>query len=77
MYIAVDWKKRRKENNYWIGESNSFYRITTKFKAVFDVDPDEGLTLIELREGHTIEDLIEQTEAQFKISPDLKPLQQA
>ncbi|KAI6175034.1 Succinyl-CoA:3-ketoacid-coenzyme A transferase [Aphelenchoides bicaudatus] len=55
---------------------NVVKRIITEL-AVFDVDPDEGLTLIELRDGYSIEDLIEVTEAQFKVSSDLKPLQQA
>lgn len=55
---------------------NVVKRIITEL-AVFDVCPDNGLTLIELRDGYSIEDLIELTEAQFKVSPDLKPLQQA
>jgi 3-oxoacid CoA-transferase len=48
-----------------------------QFQAVFDVDPEEGLTLVELRDGYSIEDLIGLTEAQFKVSDNLKPLQQA
>lgn len=51
--------------------------LTVNFQAVFDVDPEEGLTLIELRDGYSIENLIELTEAQFKVSENLKPLQQA
>jgi acyl CoA:acetate/3-ketoacid CoA transferase beta subunit len=44
---------------------------------VFDVDPNAGLTLLEIREDYTVEKLIELTEAKFNVSPDLKPLQQA
>uniref|UniRef100_A0A9J2P855 3-oxoacid CoA-transferase n=1 Tax=Ascaris lumbricoides TaxID=6252 RepID=A0A9J2P855_ASCLU len=36
------------------------------FKAVFDVDPNEGLTLIEVREDLSVEDIIENTGCVFK-----------
>lgn len=39
--------------------------------AVFDVHPTEGLTLIEVVEGHTPETIQEITDAKFKVSPDL------
>lgn len=35
--------------------------------AVFDVDPNEGLTLVELAEGVTLEELRENTDADFKV----------
>ncbi|KAI6218939.1 Succinyl-CoA:3-ketoacid-coenzyme A transferase [Aphelenchoides besseyi] len=55
---------------------NVVHRIITEL-AVFDVCSEKGLTLIELRDGHTIEEILEITEAPFKVSDDLKPLQQA
>uniref|UniRef100_A0A7E4ZS85 Succinyl-CoA:3-ketoacid-coenzyme A transferase n=1 Tax=Panagrellus redivivus TaxID=6233 RepID=A0A7E4ZS85_PANRE len=51
-------------------------RIITDM-AVFDVDPTAGLTLIEVREDLTVEDIVANTGCQFKISPDLKPMAQA
>jgi len=39
--------------------------------AVFDVDSATGLTLIELAEDTTLEELREVTEAEFSVSPDL------
>lgn len=41
--------------------------------AVFDVSPTEGLTLIEVIEGKTPEDIAQITAAKFKVSPNLKP----
>ncbi|KAG4433400.1 hypothetical protein IFR05_011112 [Cadophora sp. M221] len=48
-------------------------RIITEL-AVFDVDPKEGLTLIEVAEGVTVEDVKEKTEAPFKVAGDLKTM---
>lgn len=39
--------------------------------AVFDVHPEDGLTLIEVLEGYTPEQIQEITEAKFRVSPDL------
>ncbi|XP_040191042.1 succinyl-CoA:3-ketoacid coenzyme A transferase 1, mitochondrial-like [Rana temporaria] len=50
-------------------------RIITE-KAVFDVDKKNGLTLIEIGEGLTVEDIKKCTGSDFKVSPDLQPLQQ-
>ncbi|XP_075410327.1 succinyl-CoA:3-ketoacid coenzyme A transferase 2, mitochondrial-like [Tenrec ecaudatus] len=50
-------------------------RIITE-KAVFNVDPKRGLTLIELWEGLTVDDLKKCTGCAFAVSPDLKPMQQ-
>jgi 3-oxoacid CoA-transferase len=41
---------------------------------VFDVDFTEGLTLIEVAEGVTVEEVKAKTEAPFKVSPDLKAM---
>lgn len=49
-------------------------RIITEL-AVFDVDFTEGLTLVEHAEGVTVEEIKAKTEAPFKVSPDLIPMQ--
>ncbi len=46
-------------------------RIITEL-AVFDVDHKEGLTLIEIAEGTSVEDLKKVTEPEFKVADDLK-----
>ncbi|EGT34988.1 hypothetical protein CAEBREN_05038 [Caenorhabditis brenneri] len=51
-------------------------RIITDM-AVFDVCTKEGLTLIEVREDLTVEDIRKATAAEFKVSKDLKPMGQA
>uniref|UniRef100_A0A8C8FP00 Succinyl-CoA:3-ketoacid-coenzyme A transferase n=1 Tax=Oncorhynchus tshawytscha TaxID=74940 RepID=A0A8C8FP00_ONCTS len=50
-------------------------RIITE-KAVFDVDKTKGLTLIEVWEGLTPEDIKTCTGAHFEVSPTLRPMQQ-
>lgn len=50
-------------------------RIITE-KAVFDVDKNTGLTLIELWEGLSVDDIRKSTGANFAVSPNLKPMQQ-
>ncbi|XP_075905617.1 succinyl-CoA:3-ketoacid coenzyme A transferase 1, mitochondrial isoform X1 [Nelusetta ayraudi] len=50
-------------------------RIITE-KAVFDVDNEKGLTLIEVLEGLTPDDIKACTGADFQVSPNLKPMQQ-
>ncbi|KAM9328863.1 succinyl-CoA:3-ketoacid coenzyme A transferase 1, mitochondrial [Gastrophryne carolinensis] len=50
-------------------------RIITE-KAVFDVDKEKGLTLIEIAEGLTVEDIKKSTGCDFRVCPNLKPLQQ-
>ncbi|XP_066460950.1 succinyl-CoA:3-ketoacid coenzyme A transferase 1, mitochondrial [Eleutherodactylus coqui] len=54
---------------------NCVDRIITE-KAVFDVDKKNGLTLIEVAEGLTVDDIKQCTGCDFVVSPDLKPLQQ-
>jgi 3-oxoacid CoA-transferase len=48
-------------------------RIITEL-AVFDVDSTEGLTLIEIADGVTVEEVKAKTEAPFKVSSDLKAM---
>ncbi|XP_016314720.1 succinyl-CoA:3-ketoacid coenzyme A transferase 1, mitochondrial-like isoform X1 [Sinocyclocheilus anshuiensis] len=50
-------------------------RIITE-KAVFDVDKDKGLTLIEVWEGLIPDDIKKCTGTDFEVSPNLKPMQQ-
>ncbi|KAF8773118.1 succinyl-CoA:3-ketoacid coenzyme A transferase 1, mitochondrial-like [Argiope bruennichi] len=50
-------------------------RIITE-KGVFDVDFENGLTLVEKAEDVTLEDIVNTTECQFEVSPDLKPMGQ-
>ncbi|XP_049564146.1 succinyl-CoA:3-ketoacid coenzyme A transferase 1, mitochondrial isoform X3 [Orcinus orca] len=50
-------------------------RIITE-KAVFDVDNKKGLTLIELWEGLTVDDIKKSTGCDFAVSPKLIPMQQ-
>jgi 3-oxoacid CoA-transferase len=46
-------------------------------KAVFNVDYEKGLTLIEKADDVTIEDVVQSTGAIFRVAEDLKPMQQA
>jgi len=46
-------------------------------KGVFNVNKETGLTLVEIAEGVTVEDIIMTTACQFEVSPDLKPMGQA
>uniref|UniRef100_A0A8C8DE03 Succinyl-CoA:3-ketoacid-coenzyme A transferase n=1 Tax=Oncorhynchus tshawytscha TaxID=74940 RepID=A0A8C8DE03_ONCTS len=50
-------------------------RIITE-KAVFDVDKTKGLTLIEVWEGLTLEDIKACTGAHFAVSPNVRSMQQ-
>uniref|UniRef100_A0A8B9W3Z6 Succinyl-CoA:3-ketoacid-coenzyme A transferase n=1 Tax=Bos mutus grunniens TaxID=30521 RepID=A0A8B9W3Z6_BOSMU len=50
-------------------------RIITE-KAVFDVHKKTGLTLMELWDGLTVEDIKKSTGSPFAISPSLRPMQQ-
>lgn len=52
---------------------NCVSRIITEL-AVFDVDVLEGLTLIEVADGVTVDEIKQKTEAPFKVSPDLKKM---
>lgn len=54
---------------------NCVDRIITE-KAVFDVDKDQGLTLTEVWNGFSVEDIKACTGSGFQVSPDLKPMQQ-
>ncbi|KAJ5631232.1 Succinyl-CoA:3-ketoacid coenzyme A transferase 1 [Penicillium longicatenatum] len=48
-------------------------RIITDL-CVFDVDFTDGLTLVEIADGVTVEEITAKTEAPFKVSDDLKPM---
>eukprot|EP01087_Luapelamoeba_hula_P000192 TRINITY_DN1011_c0_g1_i1.p1 TRINITY_DN1011_c0_g1~~TRINITY_DN1011_c0_g1_i1.p1 ORF type:complete len:538 (-),score=87.58 TRINITY_DN1011_c0_g1_i1:67-1680(-) len=51
----------------------SVHRIITEL-AVFDVDPKEGLTLIEVDSDSSVEEVTKATGCPFKVSPNLKPI---
>ncbi|KAK5276700.1 Succinyl-CoA:3-ketoacid coenzyme A transferase 1, mitochondrial [Exophiala xenobiotica] len=51
-------------------------RIITEL-CVFDVDFTHGLTLIELADGVTVDEIKRKTEAPFKVSENLKSMQSA
>ncbi|KAJ9215944.1 hypothetical protein DTO166G4_2488 [Paecilomyces variotii] len=48
-------------------------RIITEL-GVFDVDFTDGLTLVEIADGVTVEEVRAKTEAPFKVADDLKPM---
>jgi 3-oxoacid CoA-transferase len=43
-------------------------------QGVFDVDFNEGLTLVEIADGVTVDEIRAKTEAPFKVADDLKPM---
>lgn len=43
-------------------------------KCVFDVDFATGLTLIEIADGVTVDEVKSKTEAPFHVAEDLKPM---
>ncbi|ESO01959.1 hypothetical protein HELRODRAFT_188533 [Helobdella robusta] len=45
-------------------------------KCVFNVDSVNGLTLVELADGVSVDDIRHSTECSFKVSPNLKPMGQ-
>ncbi|GIX96999.1 succinyl-CoA:3-ketoacid coenzyme A transferase 1, mitochondrial [Caerostris darwini] len=51
-------------------------RIITE-KGVFDVDHETGLTLVEKADDVSLEDIVNTTECQFEVSPDLKSMGQS
>ncbi|KAI1701637.1 coenzyme A transferase domain-containing protein [Ditylenchus destructor] len=51
--------------------------LTGKNVAVFDVDPTKGLTLVEVHESSSVDDVVKFTGCEVKISPELKPMGQA
>lgn len=48
-------------------------RIITEL-GVFDVDTTSGLTLIEIADGVTVDEIKAKTDAPFKVADDLKPM---
>lgn len=48
--------------------------MSTLFQCVFEVDKEKGLTLIEMAEGVTIEDIVVSTGCEFAVAPKLKKM---
>ena len=46
------------------------------FQGVFEINKETGMTLTEIGEGFTVDDVIKATGCQLNISPDLKPMGQ-
>lgn len=44
--------------------------------GVFNIDHEKGLTLMEIADGVSVQDIIEGTGCEFEVSDDLKPMQQ-
>ncbi|EAQ83337.1 hypothetical protein CHGG_09741 [Chaetomium globosum CBS 148.51] len=55
------------------GQGTCVSRILTEL-GVFDVDFAKGLTLIEIADGVTVDEIKAKTEAPFKVADDLKPM---
>lgn len=43
-------------------------------QGVFDVDFSQGLTLVEIADGVTVDEIKSKTEAPFKVAEPLKPM---
>lgn len=52
---------------------NCVSRIITEL-GVFDVDFSEGLTLVEIAQEVTVDEVKAKTQAPFKVADDLKPM---
>lgn len=48
--------------------------LTNNSQGVFDVDFAKGLTLVEIADGVTVDEIKSKTEAPFKVAEDLKPM---
>jgi 3-oxoacid CoA-transferase len=54
--------------------SEWYTKLIQFIQGVFDVDFTHGLTLIEIADGVTVDEIKAKTEAPFKVSEDLKPM---
>jgi len=45
-------------------------------QCVFSVDKEKGLTLVEIADGVSLQDIVDATGCVFEVCPDLKPMQQ-
>ena len=48
-----------------------------QFQGVFEIDKETGMTLTEIGEGFTVEDVIKATGCHLNIAPDLRQMRQA
>ena len=56
-------------------KTTDFY-VHIWFQAVFSVDKEDGLTLIEIADGVDVQDILTSTSCEFEVSPDLKIMAQ-
>lgn len=81
MQLAVDRKRMCGHDNNGKGVKNPFHsslQFMTAFypQAVFEVDKENGLTLLEIGEDVAIEEIITSTGCEFEVSPNLKKMGQ-
>ena len=72
--LSPDWNTKKRHSS----QSFMFYLVTCNvfiFQCVFTVDKDTGLTLSEIADGVTVDDVTAATGCPFNVSPDLKPMQ--
>ena len=79
MCLSLDWQGLRVSHHHGAGKHPGFtdsFRIllADSTQCVFDVDFSAGLTLVELAEGVTVEDVKAKTEAPFKVADGIKPM---
>ena len=56
------------------GADDRHCALLTGAQGVFDVNYTTGLTLIEIAEGVTVDEIKAKTEAPFEVAEDLKPM---
>ena len=66
--------ERRKKKGVDFCEINHWLTLNLLFQGVFDVDFAKGLTLIEIADGVTVDEIKSKTEAPFTVADDLKPM---
>lgn len=81
--VVVCMEHTAKDGSHKILESCSLPLTGTKCvnmiiteKGVFEVDPEAGLTLVEIAEGVNVEDILMSTGCEFQVADDLKPMGQ-
>ena len=77
MRFPINWESLCIFDHYWIGKPLSSPLLCDQvnhWQGVFEVDFATGLTLIEIADGVTVDEIKSKTEAPFKVAKDLKPM---